>query len=69
MEAIDGLSPCPLCGGESFRVEEIRDTGFGGGPREMRVSCSCGCSLGMSEYDHRWEALPGLIRERWNRRK
>ena len=61
--------PCPFCGGTSFRVRTIYDRGHGGGPRELRLTCSCGASMGVHEMQRPWDELPDLLRDTWNHRE
>ena len=65
---IEGLKPCPFCGSDDLRVQITRDSGHGGGPMGLSIWCGCGASKEVDEYNHKWEDLPELLKERWNRR-
>jgi hypothetical protein len=66
---IEGLLPCPFCSSTELRIEITRAGGHGGGPGGLRVGCKgCGGSVAVDEYNHKWEALPGLLKKKWNTR-
>jgi len=53
---VEGLLPCPFCGGTPEMYEELDDLG------DFRVQCDCGATCGGLVYSEK-EAV-----EYWNRR-